>query len=743
MFVPLPELDDRRFRDLVDEARSLIPTYSPSWTDHNAHDPGITIVEVLAWVAETDIFTLDRIPERHRRAFLALLGIEPEPARPAQAIVQFGPTWSSPVRIPAGADLAATLLDGEPGVFQTIGDLEVQPTALLAVQVQSGGRFTDQSGAALRGRPFAPLGDDPRVGDAVYLGFDAAVAAGATLRLELELAGEGTGSAGRQRIEEEVLESMGACSPRLVCSSEQQELSRHRGTQRYAAAAAARHHSALVVWETLVAPGVWEALEVQDDTRAASLSGTVHLRFTHAPRAQRLGAVDTALYYVRGRLSSGALDVAPVATQLRANAARVRQVTRATDTWLVAEGVVVGGAPPPRGALAGLSFETKKGELGALHFDEPGDEGLCANVFDFRPASNQGPGRVVVGAVRVGEGDGSPNQLYAVPGPHVDPASFRLYTLENGAALRWRRSASLRDRGPAERVFVLDAGRAEVSFGDGQHGRVPPAKASIVVIARSTAGATGNGVAGSIHGFAITPHNAAWQNSAPELAAHLPSVTNPTAATGGSAPESLRRAEARALASVQRAERAVTLADCEQLALETPGTRIARAAARANCIPGLDCYSALGFISVVIVPYLPKARPVPSPGLLTQVSRYLERRRILGTRIIVTGPEYLEVSISAEVRAFPGRGKAVMRAAIDAALQRFLDPLSGGPDGTGWELGRDVYVSEVLDTISRVPGVDHVTSLEIVVPGCGGQCGDVCVRPLALVVSGTHRIVVS
>ena len=743
MFVPLPELDDRRFRDLVDEARSLIPTYSPSWTDHNAHDPGITILEVLAWITESDIFTLDRIPEQHRRAFLSLLGIEPRPARPAQALVQFGPTGSNPVRIPAGTDLAATLLDGEPTVFQTVGEIEVLPTSLVVVQVQSAGRFADQSGSWLRGRPFALFGDDPRVNDAVYLGFDAAIAGGSTLRLELELGSEGTGSAARQLIEDEVLESMGACSPRLVCPSEQQALSRQRGTQRYVAAAAARHHSALVAWEMLVAPGVWEALEVQDDTRAMSLSGSVRLRFARAPSAQRLGAVDSALYYVRGRLSAGSLDAAPVATQLCANAARARQVARGSDAWPVARGVVVGAPPPPRGSLAGLSFETRNSELSSLHFEEPGAEALCANVFDFCPASNQGPGRLVVGAVRIGVGDGSPNQLFAVPGPHADPESFRLYTLENGAALRWQPRASLRDRGPAERVFILDAGRAEVTFGDGQHGRVPPANAIIIVIASSTVGAAGNVPAGSIAGFAPTPHNAAWQNSAPDVAAHLPSVTNPTAASGGCAPESLRQAEARALASVQRPERAVTLADCEQLALETPGTRIARAAARANCIPGLDCYSALGFISVVVVPYLPKARPVPSPGLLTQVSRYLERRRILGTRIIVTGPEYLEVSINAEVRGLPGRDKAATRAAVDAALQRFLDPLSGGPDGTGWDLGRDVYVSEVLDSISRVPGVDHVTSLELVVPGCGGQCGDICVRPLALVVSGTHRIVVS
>src|SRR5689334_9807464 len=292
MFVPLPELDDRRFGDLVDEGRSLLPTYSPSWTDHNAHDPGITILEVLAWIAETDMYTLNRIPERHRRAFLALLGIQPEPARPATAVVQFVSTWNGEVRIPAGTDLGTRLLSGEPGVFQTIGELSVLPTSLVAVQVQSGGRFADLGGSAQRGQPFALFGDDPRVGDAVYLGFSAPLAAGARLRLELELSGEGADAAARERLEQDVLDGMGACSPRLTCSSERQELARHHGTRRYVAATAARHHSAVVVWEALVQPGVWQALEVIDQTRAATLGGSLWLTLAEGTSKQRVGAVE-------------------------------------------------------------------------------------------------------------------------------------------------------------------------------------------------------------------------------------------------------------------------------------------------------------------------------------------------------------------------------------------------------------------------------------------------------------------
>src|SRR5678815_2807596 len=88
MSVALTNLDDRRWVDLVEEGRSLIPFYSTEWTDHNVHDPGITLIELFAWLAEMDIFQLDRIPERNLRAFLSLIGIRPDPPAEALAVTR-------------------------------------------------------------------------------------------------------------------------------------------------------------------------------------------------------------------------------------------------------------------------------------------------------------------------------------------------------------------------------------------------------------------------------------------------------------------------------------------------------------------------------------------------------------------------------------------------------------------------------------------------------------------------------
>lgn len=90
MTLPLPNLDDRRWADLVDEGRALLPVHAPDWTDHNVSDPGITLLEILAWVAEMDVFRADRVPERHRRKFLALAGIRPRPPAPASTVLRLG-----------------------------------------------------------------------------------------------------------------------------------------------------------------------------------------------------------------------------------------------------------------------------------------------------------------------------------------------------------------------------------------------------------------------------------------------------------------------------------------------------------------------------------------------------------------------------------------------------------------------------------------------------------------------------
>jgi len=77
MPIPLPNLDDRTYADLVEEARALIPTLYPDWTDHNPTDPGIVLTEMLAWLVDMMIYRINQIPDDSYAAYLKLLKGDP------------------------------------------------------------------------------------------------------------------------------------------------------------------------------------------------------------------------------------------------------------------------------------------------------------------------------------------------------------------------------------------------------------------------------------------------------------------------------------------------------------------------------------------------------------------------------------------------------------------------------------------------------------------------------------------
>ncbi|PZO48450.1 MAG: baseplate protein J [Phormidesmis priestleyi] len=78
MTIPLPNLDDRTYAELVEAARSQIPIEYPAWTDHNPTDTGIVLIELLAWLTEMILYRVNQIPDRNLQTFLELLN---------------GPTW--------------------------------------------------------------------------------------------------------------------------------------------------------------------------------------------------------------------------------------------------------------------------------------------------------------------------------------------------------------------------------------------------------------------------------------------------------------------------------------------------------------------------------------------------------------------------------------------------------------------------------------------------------------------------
>jgi len=169
-----PVLDDRTFDQIVEEAKLLIPRYAPTWTNQSETDPGITMMELFAWMTEMLLYRLNQVPELNYIKFLELLGIKPSPAQPARADITFTLASSSAqtVMVPAGTQVAAA--GDSPVIFETDETLIALGTKLKALQNFDGFAYdvvTNANGAT--GQWYYPFGPNAREGAALMLGFDA------------------------------------------------------------------------------------------------------------------------------------------------------------------------------------------------------------------------------------------------------------------------------------------------------------------------------------------------------------------------------------------------------------------------------------------------------------------------------------------------------------------------------------------------------------------------------------------
>jgi len=153
--IPVPNLDDRSWEDLVQEAISLIPKYCPEWTNHNPSDPGITLVELFAWLMEMTIYRLNKVTDTNFLAFLDLMGIDLQPPQPSRALLTFElvPGAKNFQVVPEGTSVATDYKgDVPPVVFETVRDLLVLPTKLLKAFTQFHDIFNDAT-PYTHGRP--------------------------------------------------------------------------------------------------------------------------------------------------------------------------------------------------------------------------------------------------------------------------------------------------------------------------------------------------------------------------------------------------------------------------------------------------------------------------------------------------------------------------------------------------------------------------------------------------------------
>lgn len=717
MTIQIPVLDDRSYDQLVAEARARVAVHTPEWTNLNASDPGITILELFAFLTDNLLYRSNRIPEANRLKFLTMLGIALQPPTPGRGLVTVtnGKGALAPsLPLPAGTEVRAgqvrfattTSLAVLPVTAQVYykkpqADLDDETMARYQLIYQT---FLDSDTTSLSFYQPVRL-DEPAAGkpDPVV---DLGDAMNGTIDRSLWLAIMAPKNADTDTVRRAVA---GQTLTIGVYPASQVSGVSLRPQQ----IGSAKVNPGLVI--EIAAP----------ETDPSGLSGPgfgigparyTRLQPSYAePVLDSPGVVQVSLPAYE-RLLLWAFDPEEEGTEDYPPRLDDADVTSRLLTWVrlryppLPDEPDVEDQPPADGATGPACAEGRccEPDPGTISVDRgPSGRITWVGVNAARVAQT-----VEVGRESLGLGTGTPYQSLALTNtPVVSDGPEHPFLLEVRDASGWVAWDEIDDiyaARPDEQVFTLDRASGRLTFGSGMAGRrVPrgePVRASY---------SFGGGLDGQVPIGALTRSVA------------LPggfTITNPVPTWGAGNGENAADGEAAVTGWLRHRDRLVTSDDFSDLTRRTPGVDLGRVEVLSLFNPESLNNQAPGMVTVLVVPRSDALRPgAPSPDrqFLQSVCRWLEPRRLITTELHVRGPLYQPIWVSVGIVTLPGQVPTLVEQAVATAVRAFLSPLTGGlaePGaalGTGWPLGVAVRTRDIEAIATRVPGVRYVDSVRM------------------------------
>lgn len=665
-----PALDDRSYNDLVEEMLASIPAHTPEWTTPQIGDPGRTLIELFAWLADTILYRANLIPEKQRIAFLSLLGKKLRPAAAATGIISLvpDPAATSAVTVVKGAQVS-----GAP-FFETLDEVDVLPItgqAYLKVPLTPDQAANAQPLLLSLQQLYGVTGINGVTGangssDALVGYFTTPIFAGNTANAAgIDILGGSIDQCLWIALMTVKPGNVAAVRATLGGASAEQTISLGFVPSLPAGDPLAGPGTLApvpVTWQISgTTPGIYHSLALsgEDTTKGLTQTGTVTLIL---PQAADIGAPPND---VRADAQAGVGSKPP------------RIDDPDVDSKLVAW-IRVGISSALTLNWAGIN---------AVRIDQ----------------------RTTASLIVIGVSSGLAGQVFSVTQSQIDPATFQLDVDMPGLGFQlWQAVDDLSIlQGPVP-GYVLDPEAGTVTFGNQMQGLIPPIGQRLRVRQmRYGGGSAGNLAAGTLS--KITGQDLTGR---PVTG---PSVQQPTPTTGGSDPETLDQAELRLPASLRHQDRAVTASDYRVLVEGMPGATVGRVEVLPLFKPQTRDLHTPGVVSVMVIPEAPGYGP-PCPRadqtLLRSVYSYLDPRRPASSEMYVIGTEYIGLGISIAVEVLSGFGLLQVGSQVEQALRQCLWPLKpGGINKTGWPLGRVVRSLELEVIVSQVPGIAEVDGL--------------------------------
>ncbi len=698
MAITVPPLDNRNYQQILEETLARIPVHTPEWTNFNDADPGITLLQLFAFLTENMLYRANQIPARNRRKFLQLLGMRLRPAAAAQGFVTIenrrGPlktyTFEKDLEVRAG--------DVRYQTQQGLAVLPLETRIYYKRKVDETG--LDEQTKNLYQRLYYDVMEKQALKGLTYY---------ETTRLPQPT---GDGALPAINISEETTDGC-LWIALLGRSQDEKTSSRDDNDERW------KDVRAAIVGKTL-SIGIMPAsdknsMNLKPGRAEEESSGTSLIWEIADPNSPS----DDPKYALLSPGGDKGLLRKPGTLEVR-----LPSKLDNIGVWRFEPGEEgLGDAPP---TLA----ETDLGDrvITWLRMRLP-DPTIPARISWVGINAVQVLQQILVKGESVGKGTGEPDQRFFLANRPVQPDTIELYV--DGE--QWTRIEDILTAAPEIRLpdrrqpryllpdeskafrhpstaFVLDPESGEVAFGDGEHGRRPPAGLAITASYAYGGGRKGNVGIGTI-------------NKSPQLPSGF-HICNPLPTWGGDEAEDLATAEKLIPATVRTRDRLVSAKDFYEVTLRTPGVDLARVEILAEKGPKqpdpqnpedipepTELEGRPGAVTVLVIPLVDRLNPdAPQPDrfFLEIVCRYLQPRRLITTELHVTGPKYIDIVVSVGIKVMGGRASAPVINAVKEALKHFLSPLFGGRSGQGWVLENPILPRELEAIVSRVDGVKLV-----------------------------------
>lgn len=672
--LPKENLDDRTFEDLVAECILRIPRYCPEWTDFNPSDPGITLIELFAWLTDQMLMRFNKVPRRNYITFLELLGIKLQPPAPAQTKVSFYVTQPDtyPYSIPKGTEVGTERTETEEAIiFSTESDLSIaQPEIIHFLTAQTleerpsslrdgfGARWSRESDGEWRGEETPLFNEQPEVGNCFYL----------VLNPEASLTGN---------ILAITFRGASATPTGIDPDNPPRTWSAWDGEQWI---------SILIKEEDDYTGGFSFNNEDSQDINTLPVGEVIVHLPTDFPTDNFEGYQGYWLrcHYTEPIGGQGTYRQAPkivgVSLQSIGGSVAVKQSFAIRDELLG----ISDGKPGQYFTLQNIPVLERRSEEYIAVIPPGSPPQTWTEVRDFASSTPNNPHYILdslTGTVQFGP-------LIQEPSHHVRETKFRASQTQLPVLGNY-----------STRLVGNMDGTLEK-----QYGSIPPKGAEI----RMRCYRTGGGRLGNVESHTLKVVKSAVP--------YVSRVTNYQSAKGGCDPESLNQAMLRAPQILRTRDRAVTKEDFEILTHQ--GGR--GAIARTLCLP----VEAAGTVTVLAVPEaerinlelgLSPEALVLTPFLREQTLAYLEERKLLGVRLQLQEPDYVGVAVTTSIGLESiyqnDLAENKIRQQLEIALYKFLNPLTGGIAGQGWEFGRSVYISDIIAIFQKVPGVRYIAEV--------------------------------